>query len=1099
MSSSFNTLEREKLFLNPNSKKFGVPRLQEIVKPHVDSFNCLLEPPTKSLLNFAIDDIGVREIFDVPVDSLVAGNKLSIWIDEVNIARPLLPENVSVRLTSTRLIYPTECRERLTTYAGRMTIKLCWKVNDGPVNIESKYMGMVPIMVKSNRCNLQNLYSKQLIQHHEESEEMGGYFIVNGIEKIIRLLMVQRRNYVMALVRPSFANRGTNYSEYGVTIRCAKPDQTTFTNTLHYLKDGGCNLRFSWRKNEYVIPVIWVLKALCDVTDKEIFEMLMQGNFDNTFLADRIELMLVGEYMLKKVILVHLKNNRDKFNLLCFMIHKLYSLAAGKCCPDNPDSPQNQEILLSGYLYAIIIKEKLSDFLYEIRSTVTTQLRSGKEVNFNDKKYINNLFAKIPCDIGKKLSYFLATGNLISRTGLDLMQTSGYTIVAEKLNFYRFISHFQCVHRGSFFTELKTTTTKHQKFFFEGFICPVHTPDGTPCGLLNHFSHACRIVTERLNTNDLPEILYMLGVQEAISSDYSHKPKKNQLCVQLDGKILGWCENKFSGKLIVILRSMKYDKKKKVPLDLEIGYVPTSNGGQYPGIYLFSSQARMMRPVRYLANNNIDMVDIVEGVTTHQEISPTNILSILANLTPFSDYNQSPRNMYQCQMAKQTMGTPSTAIMHRTDNKMYRLQTGQTPIVRSNVIHNKYGLDGFPNGINAIVAVISYTGYDMEDAMIINKSSHERGFTYGTIYKSEVINLADYRIGSEINVHFGLGPDAPASLRKKIDDDGFPYIGIKLTNGDPLCTYIDSKGVTKIKKYKGLEDCYVDKVRVLGDDLGLYEAQKVHIMLRIPRPAIIGDKFSSRHGQKGVLSQKWPQVDMPFTESGMQPDIIINPHAFPSRMTIGMFVESLAGKCGAMFGVPQDCTPFRFDEDHTAIDYFGEELRRAGFNYHGNEPMYSGITGEEFQADIYIGVVYYQRLRHMVSDKWQVRSTGPVHNLTMQPIGGRKKSGGIRFGEMERDSLLAHGMSFSLQDRLLNCSDYSQCHVCRNCGSLFTSVSFNTQYLAKSQRNFEKHSMKCNICDNSKWIALIKIPYAFKYLATELISMGVKIKVDVKS
>nr|CAG8470459.1 11808_t:CDS:10 [Entrophospora candida] len=1028
MSSSFNTLEREKLFLNPNSKKFGVPRLQEIVKPHVDSFNCLLEPPTKSLLNFAIDDIGVREIFDVPFDSLYMTLfiwKTKVWIDEVNIARPLLSENVSVRLTSTRLIYPTECRERLTTYAGRMAIKLCWKVNDGPVNIESKHMGMVPIMVKSNRCNLQNLYSKQLIQHHEESEEMGGYFIVNGIEKIIRLLMVQRRNYVMALVRPSFANRGKNYSEYGVTIRCGKPDQTTFTNTLHYLKDGGCNLRFSWRKNEYVIPVIWVLKALCDVTDKEIFEMLMQGDFDNTFLADRIELMLV---------------NFRGYNIL--KQDQCVSLL-GKCCPDNPDSPQNQEILLSGYLYAMIIKEKLSDFLFEIRSTVNTQLRSGKEVKFNDKKYINNLFAKTPCDIGRKLSYFLATGNLISRTGLDLMQTSGYTIVAEKLNFYRFISHFQCVHRG--------------------FICPVHTPDGTPCGLLNHFSHACRIVTERLNTNDLPEILYMLGVQEAISSDYSHKPKKNQLCVQLDGKILGWCENKFSGKLIVILRSMKYDKKKKVPLDLEIGYVPTSNGGQYPGIYLFSSQARMMRPVRYLANNNIDMVGSFE------------------------------------QMAKQTMGTPSTAIMHRTDNKMYRLQTGQTPIVRSNVIHNKYGLDGFPNGINAIVAVISYTGYDMEDAMIINKSSHERGFTYGTIYKSEVIDLADYRVGKERNVHFGLGPDAPASLRKKIDDDGFPYIGIKLKNGDPLCTYIDSKGVTKIKKYKGLEDCYVDKVRVLGDDLGLYEAQKVHIMLRIPRPAIIGDKFSSRHGQKGVLSQKWPQVDMPFTESGMQPDIIINPHAFPSRMTIGMFVESLAGKCGAMFGVPQDCTPFRFGEDHTAIDYFGEELRRAGFNYHGNEPMYSGITGEEFQADIYIGVVYYQRLRHMVSDKWQVRSTGPVHNLTMQPIGGRKKSGGIRFGEMERDSLLAHGMSFSLQDRLLNCSDYSQCHVCRNCGSLFTSVSFNTQYLAKSQRNFEKHSMKCNICDNSKWIALIKIPYAFKYLATELISMGVKIKVDVKS
>jgi DNA-directed RNA polymerase I subunit RPA2 len=248
-----------------------------------------------------------------------------------------------------------------------------------------------------------------------------------------------------------------------------------------------------------------------------------------------------------------------------------------------------------------------------------------------------------------------------------------------------------------------------------------------------------------------------------------------------------------------------------------------------------------------------------------------------------------------------------------------------------------------------------------------------------------------------------------------------------LTAGDPLCAYIDSTTkVTKAKKFKGLEDAYVEEVRLIGDDAGKEEVQKVHIKLRIPRPPVIGDKFASRHGQKGVLSQLWPQVDMPFTESGMQPDIIINPHAFPSRMTIGMFVESLAGKAGALFGVAQDCAPFRFNEKDTAVDYFGKQLVRAGYNYHGNEPMYSGITGEEFKADIYIGVVYYQRLRHMVSDKWQVRSTGPVHNLTMQPIGGRKRAGGIRFGEMERDSLLAHGMSFCLQDRLMNCSDYSQ-------------------------------------------------------------------------
>lgn len=162
--------------------------------------------------------------------------------------------------------------------------------------------------------------------------------------------------------------------------------------------------------------------------------------------------------------------------------------------------------------------------------------------------------------------------------------------------------------------------------------------------------------------------------------------------------------------------------------------------------------------------------------------------------------------------------------------------------------------------------------------------------------------------------------------------------------------------------------------------------QQISIKYRIPRSPNIGDKFSSRHGQKGVCSQKWPAIDMPFTESGMQPDIIINPHAFPSRMTIGMFVESLAGKAGALHGIAQDSTPFRFDEHHTAADYFGHQLKVAGYNYHGNEPMYSGITGEELHADIYIGVVYYQRLRHMVNDKYQVRTTGRISDLTHQPI-----------------------------------------------------------------------------------------------------------------
>lgn len=200
--------------------------------------------------------------------------------------------------------------------------------------------------------------------------------------------------------------------------------------------------------------------------------------------------------------------------------------------------------------------------------------------------------------------------------------------------------------------------------------------------------------------------------------------------------------------------------------------------------------------------------------------------------------------------------------------------------------------------------------------MILNKSAHERGFGYGTVYKAQIIDLKGGRgaaSGAAVD-HFGLGPDVKATnpVRDTVDDDGYPLVGIRLTPGCAIAAHVsDASGKTVVHKYKGDEVAYVEEVRVLGSDAGDSEAQKIHVKLRIPRSPTIGDKFSSRHGQKGVCSQKWPAVDMPFSESGMQPDVIINPHAFPSRMTIGMLIESMAGKSGAMHGLAQDGTPFK--------------------------------------------------------------------------------------------------------------------------------------------------------------------------------------------
>lgn len=290
-------------------------------------------------------------------------------------------------------------------------------------------------------------------------------------------------------------------------------------------------------------------------------------------------------------------------------------------------------------------------------------------------------------------------------------------------------------------------------------------------------------------------------------------------------------------------------------------------------------------------------------------------------------------------------------------------------------------------------------------------------------------------------------------------------------------------------RYRKDEPCIVEQVRFI--DSGHKEPQIMTIKLRFNRNPIIGDKFASRAGQKGTLAQLWPQEDMPFTDSGIVPDLIINPHAFPSRMTIGMLLESMAGKSGALHGEFYNGSPFQSDiENGNQLDKFGSLLLKKGFNYFGSESMYAGTTGEHMKCEIYIGLVYYQRLRHMISDKYQVRATGPVNMLTKQPLKGRKRKGGIRLGEMERDSLISHGCAFLLHDRLFNCSDGEQRWLCKRCGS-FLSVYFNSDY----------KRYVCKLCDNSdKYVTRVNLPHVFSYLSNELAAMNVKLtlKVDEK-
>ncbi|KAJ2411425.1 hypothetical protein GGF41_006361, partial [Coemansia sp. RSA 2531] len=511
----------------------------------------------------------------------------------------------------------------------------------------------------------------------------------------------------------------------------------------------------------------------------------------------------IGKLLLRRMVMVHLDTDRDKFNMMAHMVRKLYAVVSGECQEDNPDTQQLQEVYMPGHLYLAIIKEKVEDFLLGVRSEINKNIRQDR-VDLYNNRYLTRLFGKVQSDVGAKLQYFMATGNLVSKSGLDMQQVSGYTIVAEKLNYLRFLSHFRCIHRGAFFTELKTTGVRKLLPEGWGFMCPVHTPDGSPCGLLNHLAHKCRLTTVVEETDVVETALVRMGVEPGLPTPSQRDP--HLLSVQLDGRIIGYCSQSVAARIAKSLRMLKFAGS--VPFSMEIGFVPRSHGGQMPGLYLFTTPARFIRPVTHLATRQLDHIgsfeqvymdiacldaDVRPGITTHQEILPTHILSAVANFTPFCDFNQSPRNMYQCQMGKQTMGTPMHTYSYRTDNKLYRLQTGQTPICRPR-IYEDYGVDGYPNGANAVVAVISYTGYDMEDAMILNKSGYERGFGYGTIYKTEYIDLGKFRkSGDPITMHFGLGPDVLGNddIMEHIDIDGLPLPGARVEDSKPLYAYID--------------------------------------------------------------------------------------------------------------------------------------------------------------------------------------------------------------------------------------------------------------------------------------------------------------------
>lgn len=631
------------LFLSSPSRLFNlnVPQfLQNLGEPHVQSFNYML---TTGLADCA------KNIQPIKFE-LQNKDRIELWIEAITISKSRVP--LTAIKARTKNIYPSECRQRAATYHGMCDIRIGWRINGQKMPSIDKELGEIPIMLKSNICNLNGMSPKQMIAAGEHEQEWGGYFVVKGHEKLIRMLLMTRKNYPMSVKRNTWKDRGKNFSDVGIMVRTVRTDQSATTNVLHFLTNGTCKFMLSYRRLMSYVPPIILLKALSNHTDEYIYQCLIAGRYArDQYFINGIQQMLrelhdkggvhtndeareylgelfrsrfadlhpwitnaeITEYMLNECVLIHLTDKESKFNLICFMIQKLYQCVQGHCKIENVDSVMMQEILLGGHLYQKVLKDRVENWLRQLKYTILK--RDDNRMAFNQMQMATAM--RYTGLIERAMDNFLATGNVNARSNLGLMQTTGLVIMAENINRMRYMSHFRAVHRGSFFVEMRTTEARQLLPDAWGFICPVHTPDGTPCGLLNHLTVHCKVsdCPEADLVKQIPVVLCELGMHpiEMPMIIETDADELYECVVMLEGRVIGHIRYSQAKRIESKLRRMKIDGV-RVPKMMEIVVVPDKNGGQYPGLFLFIGSARMMRPVTNLAANAIEYIGTFEQV-----------------------------------------------------------------------------------------------------------------------------------------------------------------------------------------------------------------------------------------------------------------------------------------------------------------------------------------------------------------------------------------------------------------------------------------------------------------------------------------------------
>ena len=819
----------------------------------------------------------------------------------------------------------------------------------------------------------------------------------------------------------------------------------------------------------------------------------------------------------------HCQTTKQKIYFLGYMANKLLQVSFDWIKGDDRDSYLNKRIDLTGTSLNNLFRNYFNKLVKDMEKQVIKEIKTGSWKSKEDYQNIinlTNIYKIIKSNtIENGFKRALSTGDF------GIKHTNSNKVgVAQVLNRLTYVASLSHLRRISTPTDKSGKLVPPRKLHNTswGFICPAETPEGASVGVVKNMSYMAHI-TIHSDSNSLYDYI-MPNIVKIDDDELTPRFMYDKVKVFINGCWVGITlhpEELYTG-----LKLMKYKGIINIYTSIIFNY-------RLQEIRVCNDSGRITRPILRVKNNNILLTNkiisdlkehkllwddllldckidnsVIEYIDpeeqdfsmiatrpkdilnnsskfTHCEIHPSTIFGVVASCIPYPDHNQSPRNTYQCAQAKQAMGIYATNFSERMDKTAYVLSYSTRPLVDTRVM-NLIKLNENPSGCNINVAIMTHTGYNQEDSLLVNKGSIDRGLLQITITHTEK-DEDKQKINGDEEIRCKPDPTKTKGMKfgnyNKVNSKGIVPENTLIENRDIIIAKVnpikenrnDHTKVIKYedgsKQYRTVEETYIDKNYIDRNGDG-YSFAKVR--LRSLRKPVIGDKFSSRHGQKGTVGNIIPEEDMPFTRDGIRPDIIINPHAIPSRMTIGQLKETLLGKVLVQLGLFGDGTSF----GELDVDTISKKLLELGYESNGNELMYNGLTGEQIECSVFMGPVFYQRLKHMVNDKQHSRSIGPMVNLTRQPAEGRSRDGGLRFGEMERDCMVSHGASRFTRGRMYDASDKYQVYVCKKCGLI---ASYND----------ELHIHCCRTCDNRVDFAYVEIPYACKLLFQELTTMNV--------